>query len=79
MLSPDDEEIHRLLDLYPVLRYRLTWLVNAYREVAKTAMQDTDTVDTGRSLDKKDNAARRIGIQILDTSEDWDTWRKSRP
>lgn len=79
MLSQDDEEIRQLLDLYPALRYHLTWLINAYREVAKTAMQDTDTVDTSRSLAKKDNVARRLGIQLLETSDDWNKWREDNP
>ncbi len=78
-VSPEDEEVRRLLTEHPLLRFHLTWLVNGYRELAKTVMQDTDTADTGRSLAKKDSVARRMGIELLDTSEQWDAFSEARP
>jgi hypothetical protein len=78
-VSSDDEEIQQFLTEHPMLRFHLTRLINGYRELAKSAMQDTDTADTGRSLAKKDNAARRMGIELLDTNEQWNRFGESRP
>ena len=76
LVPPDEEEIQQLLTDHPSLRFHLTWLINGYRELAKTAMRDADT---GRSLAKKDNAARRMGIELLDTNEQWNMFNKMRP
>lgn len=74
--SPDEQEIQRILAVNPVLANRITWLVNAYRELAKTAISEMeDKADCHKSLAKKDNVARRLGLTLLDTNEDWQQFR----
>lgn len=69
------QAIQQLIATNPQLVYSLIGLIHGYRELAQIAMQDIDTVDLSKSLRKKDARAYRIGVDLLNTREEWEQFR----
>lgn len=67
--------IQQLIATDPQLVYGLLGLIHGYRELAQIAMQGVDTVDLSKSLCKKDARAYRIGVNVLNTQEEWEQFR----
>lgn len=67
--------LQQLMAINPQLVYGLLGLIHGYRELAQIAMQDIDTVDMSKSLRKKDARAYRIGVELLNTPEEWEQFR----
>ncbi len=83
-VSDEDREMQRILDAHPALRYHLTLLINSYRSkimlcVEEMIAQHIDTADILIAADKCDARMRRIGLPLLDDTEDWAAFRKERP
>jgi hypothetical protein len=79
-VTTDEQKMANILDGHPLLKKRITLIVNGYRELVTLYMEDDekpDPSDVLRSLAKKDNILRRIGIPVLSTAQEWVDMRNS--
>jgi hypothetical protein len=73
-LSPEDLTLRQTLSEHPDLARRITLLLNRYRGMVQMSLDHTDPPDPSdvlKSLGKCENEMRRLGIEVLDTPEQW--------
>jgi hypothetical protein len=70
-LSDDDHAIRQLLSEHPDLSRRITLLLNRYRELVRTCLDDPEPADALKTLAKCESEMARLGIAILDSPEEW--------
>jgi len=66
-VTQEEQVMQQALVSYPELRERLMYLFSGYREQLDMCMEEMyhahlDTADAYKSMEKRDNALRRIGL-----------------
>jgi len=70
-LSDEDIAIRQLLSEHPELARHMTLLINRYRELVRTCLDDPEPADALKTLGKCESEMQRLGIALLDTPEQW--------
>jgi hypothetical protein len=74
-LTEEDLAIRQALTEHPDLARRMTLLLNRYRELVLACLSDPEPADALKTLGKCEIEMARLGIEILDTPEEWKTAR----
>ena len=69
--SDDEQAIRNVLLQHPILARRMTLLFNRYRELVRACLADPEPADALKILRKCENEMERLGIDLLDTHEQW--------
>jgi hypothetical protein len=78
-LTNEDLAIRQTLSEHPDLARRMTLLINRYRELVRTCLDDPEPADALKTLSKCESEMARLGIAILDSPEEWKTLRHRLP
>jgi hypothetical protein len=70
-LTDEDHAIRQLLSEHPELARRMTLLLNRYRELVRTCLDDPEPADALKTLGKCESEMVRLGIALLDSPEEW--------
>jgi hypothetical protein len=70
-LTDEDHTIRQTLTEHPELARRMTLLLNRYRELVRTCLDDPEPADALKTLAKCESEMQRLGIALLDTPEQW--------
>lgn len=77
-ITQEEQDVRDVLIQHPHLHEALTWMLNGYHELLLLCVAGADPADVRRSLAKKEQSMRRLGIPVFESPADWSAYREQR-